>query len=163
MKRDLYEGGIRVPLLARWPGTVPAGQVSNHITANWDYLPTFADLAGRPAPANIDGLSLLPTLKGQPDQQRKHEYLYWEFVEQGGKQAVRQGRYKGVRLNVSRNAEAPIELFDLQADPGETTDIAQQHPEIVQSIRGIMDKAHTPSKMFPLLPAEGPVTPAKRQ
>jgi arylsulfatase A-like enzyme len=160
-KRDVYEGGIRVPLLARWPGTIPAGQVSGQITANWDFLPTFTDLAGRPAPAGIDGVSILPTLKAQPDLQKKHDYLYWEFVEQGGKQAVRQGRYKAVRLGVSKNAEAPIELFDLEKDPGETTNIAEQSPEMVKSMREIMDKAHTPSKMFPLLPAEGPKIPAK--
>lgn len=161
VKRDLYEGGIRVPLIARWPGTIAAGKVSEQITANWDYLPTFTELAGRPAPASIDGLSIMPTLKGQPDQQKQHEYLYWEFDEQGGKQAVRQGRYKAVRLNVSKNAEAPIELFDLEKDASESSNIAGEHPDIVKSIRTIMDKAHTPSKMFPLLPAEGPVTPGK--
>ncbi|MCX5637924.1 MAG: arylsulfatase, partial [Planctomycetota bacterium] len=121
-KRDLYEGGIRVPMLARWPSKIKAGSVSNHVSAFWDFLPTCCELAGVNTPETIDGISILPTLLGQPDKQKKHEFLYWEFHEQGKKQAVRMGDWKGVRLNVAKNPPAvllrkneaagvPIELY----------------------------------------------------
>jgi arylsulfatase A-like enzyme len=148
-KRALYEGGIRVPLIARWPGKIEAGSGTDHVSAFWDFLPTCCDLVGLAPPEGIDGLSMLPTLLGQPGKQRQHRFLYWEFHEQGKKQAVRMGDWKGVRLNVAKNPEGPIELYHLDADPGETTDLATDHPDIVARIADIMRTARTPSEHWP--------------
>lgn len=148
-KRDLYEGGIRVPLIARWPGRIEAGSGTDHVCAFWDFLPTCCDLAGAVPPDDIDGFSILPTLLGRPGQQRRHGYLYWEFHEQGKKQAVRVGHWKGVRLNVARTPDGPIELYDLRADLGETTNVAGEHPEVVRRIADLMKAAHTPSPTWP--------------
>jgi len=135
IKRDLYEGGIRVPLIARWPGRIAPGQVTDHVSAFWDFLPTACDLAGIKTPPNLDGISYLPTLLGREHEQRKHEYLYWEF---GGKQAVRMGKWKAVRLPPTGDTE----LFDLDSDLGETLDIAEKHPEIVEGLQGVMRSSH---------------------
>lgn len=148
-KRDVYEGGIRVPLIARWPGRIAAGSGSNHVCASWDFLPTCCELAGVPVPRGIDGLSILPTLLGLPQMQQSHDYLYWEFHEQGKKQAVRMGDWKGIRLNVAKNSNGPIELYDLEADMGEERNVADQHPEIAEQIATIMASARTPSEHWP--------------
>lgn len=148
-KRDLYEGGIRVPLVARWPGRIEAGSGTDHVCAFWDFLPTCCDVAGAIPPDNTDGFSFLPTLLGKPEHQRTHRYLYWEFHEQGKKQAVRMGHWKGVRLNVAKDPDGPIELYDLRADPGETADVAGEHPETVARIASLMKVAHRPSEMWP--------------
>ncbi len=150
IKRDLYEGGIRVPLIARWPGRIAPGSGASHVGAFWDVLPTCCELAGVTPPETIDGVSFLPTLLNRPDRQKGHPYLYWEFHEQGKKQAVRMGRWKGVRLNVAKNPAGPIELYDLKSDPGEEQDIATEHPDIVQKIAEIMKTARTPSDHWPL-------------
>jgi arylsulfatase A-like enzyme len=149
-KRDLYEGGIRVPMLARWPGMIKAGTTSDHISAFWDFLPTFCELAGIKKPDNIDGISFLPTLLGRNDHQQKHEYLYWEFHEGGKKQAIRMGDWKGIRLYVARNPNAPIELYNLKDDLAEENNIATQHPEIVEKINQYMITARTHSQNWPL-------------
>ena len=146
-KRDLYDGGIRVPTIARWPGTVQAGAVSDHLSAFWDVLPTFVELAGGPEPSDIDGISFLPELLGE--RQQDHDYLYWEFHEQGGKQAVRLGNWKGVRVDLEADPNAPLELYDLAADPEERRDVASDHPEIVERIVTMMQEAHVPSDVFP--------------
>lgn len=142
IKRDLYEGGIRIPMIARWPARIKPGQVSGQIWAFWDVLPTFAELAGVPAPSGIDGISMAPALLGQP--QTDHEYLYWEFHERGFKQAVRMGKWKGVRLT----ADGPVELYDLETDRAETSNIAHRHPETVRRIEEIMRTARTDSQEF---------------
>lgn len=147
-KRDLYEGGIRVPMIARWPGKVKAGSQTDHISAFWDVMPTAAELGDAQTPVNIDGISFLPTLLGR-DGQAEHKYLYWEFHERGGRQAVRKGRWKGVRLNVRKNLNGPLQLYDLQSDISETTDVADQHPDIVAELARIMKAAHTDSEAFP--------------
>ncbi len=134
-KRDLYEGGIRVPTIARWPGQIKAGSRSDHISAFWDFLPTCAEVAGMDAPAS-DGISYLPALLGK--EQKAHAALYWEFHEQGGKQAVRMGPWKGIRLGCKANPEAPLELYHLDKDIGETTNIAADHPDIVRKMERIM-------------------------
>ncbi len=152
LKRDLYEGGIRVPMIAWWPQTVHAGKVTDLPSAGWDILPTFCDLAGVDPPSDVDGISLVPTLLGQADKQQQHDYLYWEFHEQGRKQAVRMGHWKGVRLNLAKNPDAPVELYDLGTDLSETTDVSEEHPEIVAQMRKIMDEAHVESQLFPFLP-----------
>ena len=148
-KRDLYEGGIRVPLIARWPGKIQAGTGTNHVSAFWDFLPTCCEAAGVKPPAGIDGISYLSTLLGKPRQQGKHSYLYWEFHEQGKKQAVRMGSWKGVRLNAAKKPDGPIELYDLATDPGEERNVAEEHPEMVRKIAEIMLAARTPSLHWP--------------
>ena len=152
IKRDLYEGGIREPFIAVWPGKIKAAGTSNYPGAFWDLFPTFEQLAGIPLTKNIDGLSILPVLEGRPG--KNHPYLYWEFHENNGRQAVRYGKWKGVRLNVGKNANPPIELYDLEKDPGEQKDMAAQHPDIVRQIKQFMQEAHQPNKDWPLLANE---------
>jgi len=152
-KRDLYEGGIRVPLLAWWPGKVPANAVTPQIAASWDLLPTIAAVAGIPASADLDGVSLLPVLEGKSASFSRGS-LYWEIIERGGKQAVRQDNWKAVRLDVSSDDNAPIELYDLAADPGETNNQASRRPDVVRKMDELMKAAHTPSALFPILASE---------
>jgi len=147
-KRDMYEGGIRTPLIAMWPGKIKAGSTSDHVSAFWDIMPTLAEIAGLKSPENIDGISFLPTLLGKK-RQSAHEYLYWEFHEQGGKVAVRMENWKAVKLNINKTQQGAVELYDLSKDIGETTDIASEHPEIVKKMEEIMKEAHTPSEVFP--------------
>ncbi len=146
-KRDLYEGGIRAPLLARWPGKIAPGSVSNHISAHWDVLPTFCELAGiDPGDgAGIDGISMAPTLLGKGEQ-KAHPYLYWEFYERGGRKAARFGKWKAVQNDIRKNADAPIEIYDLGADIGENTDLAAEKPDLVARAKEIFADAHTPSE-----------------
>jgi arylsulfatase A len=136
-KTEVYEGGIRVPFIARWPGTVRPGATSDHVGANWDMWATFAELTGGVAPAATDGVSIAPTLLGRGTQ-RTHDALYWEFHSKGSAQAVRMGKWKGVRRNVKGNPGAPIELYDLAADPRESTDVARAHPDVVRRIELVM-------------------------
>lgn len=146
-KRDLYEGGIRVPTIMVWDNKIEAGSTTNHISAFWDVMPTFADVAGQPIPKGIDGISFLPTLLGK--KQPQHKFLYWEFHEGGGRQAVRMGDWKGVRLNMSDNPNAPIELYNLSTDISESNNVAEKFPEIVKQIDEIMKKEHIKSDIFP--------------
>ena len=147
-KRDLYEGGIKTPMLAMWPGTIKPGTTNNHISAFWDVLPTIAEITKSEIPANIDGISFLPTLLGQGDQ-KTHDYMYWEFHAANGKQAVRQGAWKAVKLNVLLSGKTKVELYNLEKDPSETTDLADQYPEKLKELLGLMDKEHTESELFP--------------
>lgn len=146
-KRDLYEGGIRCPLLVRWPGKVEAGSTSNHISAHWDLFPTFCELAGTNPPEGLDGISFLPTLLGK--EQEKHEHLYWEFYEGGGKRAVRIGKWKAVQNQVNRKGkDAPIEIYDLESDRAETSDLAAHNSELIARIQKIFEQSHTPSPLW---------------
>ena len=147
-KRDLYEGGVRAPLIARWPGKIQEGKESAMISAHWDMLPTFCELAGVAVPQLVDGVSLVPELTGQSDKQPQHEYLYWEFYEQGGKRAARFGDWKAVQLNVNKSRNAPIELYFLPEDIGETNNVADDHPEVVARAIKIFADAHTPSEFW---------------
>jgi arylsulfatase A-like enzyme len=140
IKRDLYEGGIRVPLIVWWPEIIQSGRVSNHISGFIDFLPTVCEMANIEIPDFVDGKSYLPTLEDK--NQAGHEYLYWEFHEMDKKQAVRMGKWKGVRLNVFQDPEAPVELYDLNNDPSETHDISAANPEIANLIKEIMQKEH---------------------
>lgn len=143
MKRDLYDGGIRVPTIAWRPGTIKAGTVSDHIGYFADVMATVAEMAGCAVPAGTDGISFLPVLEGKPERQRRHEYLYWEFYEgKGGAQAVRMGNWKGVRKPA---ISGKIELYDIEKDPGESSDVADGHPDIIEKIRKAMEEAHAPS------------------
>jgi arylsulfatase A-like enzyme len=132
------------------PGRIPAGRVSDHVWALWDVLPTLAELTGARTPQGIDGRSMAAALTGRRGAP-EHDFLYWEFHEQGGKQAVRRGEWKAVRLNVAKHPDAPIELYDLASDPGEAHDVATQHPEIVREMQALMARAHTDSDVFPSL------------
>lgn len=143
-KRYLYEGGIRVPMIARWPGKVPAGSTSDHVGAFWDFLPTAADLAGRQAPKEIDGISFAPTLLGKGDQP-EHAYLYWEFHEHGKIQALLLENHKALR-----GLGKEVLLYDLAQDPGETQDIATQRPELVRRVEAILASVRSPSAEWPL-------------
>jgi len=146
-KRDLYEGGIRCPLLVRWPGKVKAGSTSDHISAHWDLFPTFCELAGTETPRNLDGISFLPTLLGR--KQKQHEYLYWEFFEGGGKRAARIGKWKAVQNQVNRKGQdAPVEIYDLEKDRAEINNLAAQNPELITRVRKIFKAAHTPSPLW---------------
>ena len=150
-KRDLYEGGIRMPMLARWPAKIRAGSRSDHISAFWDVLPTLAEAAGLDAPDGIDGLSFLPTLMEK--EQPAHEYMYWEFHEQGGKQAIRRGNWKAIRLNVLRENTEML-LFDLSNDPAERNNVAEQHPEIVAEMLHFMENSRVEDPEWPFIGAE---------
>jgi arylsulfatase A-like enzyme len=150
-KRDLYEGGIRMPFIAWSPGKIQAG-TTDHIAAFWDFLPTACDLAGLDSPDGIDGISYAPTLFGK--KQKEHDYLYWEFHEQGGKQAIRKGDWKAVRLNVAREENPPTELYYLAEDPGEQNNVADKYPEIVKEMNDIFATARTSNPDWPLLITE---------
>ena len=147
LKRDMYEGGIRVPMIARWPGKVPAGRTSEQVWAQWDMLPTLAALAGLPVPEGIDGLSMLSALLGE-EQQAQHDYLYWDYghCRPVYTQAVRAGDWKGLR----NGQGVSVELYDLKGDPGETTDVAAANPEVVKQIEAYMKEAVTPSGDYPI-------------
>jgi arylsulfatase A-like enzyme len=148
IKRDLYEGGIRVPLIVRWPGKITAGTLNNQPWAFWDFLPTAAEIAQAKVPGKLDGISMLPALLGQP-QTNRHEFLYWEFHERGFQQAVRMGDWKAV----PPQADAGLELYNLAADPGEKQNVASQHPEIVARIQAYLKGARTESPQWPIKPA----------
>ncbi len=147
VKRDVYEGGIRVPMIAYWPATIKAGTVTDQPSAFWDVLPTFCEIAGVKLTQPIDGSSFLPLLKGK--KARVHDSFYWEFHENGGSQAVRMGNWKGVRLKIFDNIDAPIELYDLSTDLSETTNIAALHPEVVAKIKKIMNESHKEDPNWP--------------
>jgi arylsulfatase A-like enzyme len=154
IKRDLYEGGLRVPMIVRWPGRVTGGAVNDFPWAFWDFLPTAAALAGAKALAGLDGESVLPVLLGQAAQ--PHEFFYWEFHERGTKQAARMGDWKGVRLKPG----APLEIYNLKTDPGETNDVAAGNPEVRARLEKYLESARTDSEKWPIRspnePARGP-------
>jgi arylsulfatase A-like enzyme len=151
IKRDLYEGGIRVPLIVRWPGKIKPGVVSGEVGAFWDFLPTAAEIAQTNVTRQLDGLSLLPTLLGKP-RTNPHDFLYWEFHERGFQQAVRMGDWKAVRPQ----AGEPIELYNLSADVGEKQNVAAQNPEVVAKIEAYLRTARTESADWPIKPAPPP-------
>ena len=147
-KGSLYEGGVRVPLVMSWPGRIQPGQESDHIGAFWDLFATIADLTGSGVATPTDGISLAPTLL-QKDQQKQHDYLYWEFPAYGGQQAIRQGNYKAIRTGLNKNPDAKVQLYHLSDDIAESNNIASQHPKIVENLTRLMRDARTPSPTFP--------------
>lgn len=159
-KTDLYEGGIREPLIVRWPGKITNGTETDHISAFWDFLPTICDLIGTEIPQETDGISFLPSLLNKP--QKKHDLLYWEYFDYNYNwkpgssnprnfilnQALRMGDWKGVRNNLNKNPEAPIELYNLKNDIGEKNNLAGSNPDIVQEILTLMKSEHRDSEFF---------------
>ncbi len=142
IKRDLYEGGIRIPLIVWCPGTIKPNTTTDHISAFWDFLPTACDVAGVDSPSGIDGISYLPVLLGK--KQPEHEYLYWEFYGRGFKRAVRMGKYKFVQVGIG----SPFELYDLDADPGETKNIAGKYPELISKVKELLKTVRTESEYW---------------
>lgn len=147
-KRDLFEGGIRVPTIVSWPGKIEAGTESDHVSAFWDFPATAVHLAGGQVNFKTDGISYLPEMLGQ--RQKKHDVLYWEFHEQGGKQAIvfGDGRWKAVRLGVGKNKNAKVKLYDLKTDIGEKTDVSKKYPELVSEAKKLFRTERTKSKIF---------------
>ncbi len=141
-KGHLNEGGIRVPLIVSWPRVVRKGTISNHKCAFWDLLPTLCEIAGTDIPDSTDGISFLPAIMGK--KQREHEYLYWEFPESGGQQAVITGEWKALRKDMHKG-NTRFQLFNIKEDPGETTDVSDMHPDILQRVNEIVIKEHTKS------------------
>ena len=170
-KGSLYEAGIRVPLVARWPGKIKPGTVTDHVAAFWDLMPTFMELIGERVPGElkIDGISFAPTLLGAPGrgEQKQHEFLYWEFTAYSGQQAVRMDDWKAIRVNMiptyrgnrggnpprdpnlPKDQLPPLELYNLKSDPGEQNNVAAKHPELIAKAQEIMKREHVPSKKFP--------------
>lgn len=140
-KQDLYEGGIRVPFIARWPGKIPEGKITDHISVQYDLLATAAELVQATVPSN-DGISFLPTLLGKIDKQKQHPDIYFEFPEKGGQVAIRMGKWKAVKSNMKKNSNAAWEIYDLLSDRNETTDVAEKHPELVIQFEAIMHREH---------------------
>ncbi|HSG67323.1 MAG TPA: arylsulfatase [Bacteroidales bacterium] len=148
LKGNVHEGGIRVPLIVRWPAKISAGKVSDHLSYFPDFFPTFAELAGAEISHDIDGLSLLPVFFGREDVP-EHEFLYWEFPSYGGQQAIRYKNWKGVREGLFKDFSASLQLYDLSKDIGETTDVAIENAEVVSLLDSLMKASHVPSKEFP--------------
>lgn len=144
-KRDLYEGGVRVPMIAKWKGKIKEGSKTDHISAFWDIMPTFAHILNTELQVKTDGISFLPTLLDTKNQE-KHDYLYWEFHEKKGKQAIRKGNWKLIKLNVKRNPE--YFLFDLSKDPSEENNLSEEKPEKLKELIHILENSRTPSKNF---------------
>jgi arylsulfatase A-like enzyme len=147
VKRDMYEGGVRIPMVVRWPGKIEAGTVSDKVWAFWDFLPTAADIAGIPFDNSTDGISVLPTLLGE--EQELHDYLYWDYghVRDDFLQAARWDNWKGIKYNQS----GKIEIFNLEKDPGEEKNIASKNPKLLKRFEEILKEAYTPSDDYPVV------------
>ena len=143
IKRDLYEGGIRVPMIVRWPGQLSPG-TTDALLAHWDFFPTACDLAGAPAPGRTDGVSYAPRLRGETAAVKAHEVLYWEFFEGAPRFAIRRGSHKAIFWSGPKENRA--ELYDVSADPGEEHDLAAERPELVAELRKLAEAQHTPSE-----------------
>jgi len=150
LKGSIYEGGIRVPLVVRWPGRTKPGTVSDLLCAHYDALATLLDAAGLAPPDDTDGISYLPTIKGEERSQKKHEYLFWDFAGYGGQLGVRMGKWKGVKRGLRKNPDAPLELYDLEKDIGEKKNVADEFPAVAERIERIMLEARRrpPLKKF---------------
>jgi len=148
-KRDLYEGGIKTPFIVYWQGKVAEGKTSSYLGAFWDIMPTMVELAQANKPHYTDGISFMPTLLDNNKQQKQHQYLYWEFHEDGGRQALRQGDWKLILQKVT-SSQPSAELYNLKQDPKEQNNIARENPNKVKELRKLIEKAHVESDIFPL-------------
>ncbi len=144
-KRDMWDGGVRTPMIAWWPGKIEAGRVTDHVSAFWDVSPTLRALAQAEPQTDTDGLSLVPVLLGEGSQQA-HEYLYWEFYEMGGKRAILKGKWKMILYKTNTELNPRVELFNRDLDPSEQSNVAAQHPEVVSELQRLMDRAHSPAE-----------------
>jgi arylsulfatase A-like enzyme len=162
LKGSLYEGGVRVPTLVRFPGHVAPGSVSDRVSGFEDWMPTLLDLAGlqEAIPGGVDGISLAPTLLGKSQPPRA--FLYREFSGYGGQQSVRAGNWKAIRTNMSRGNLA-IELYNLAEDPGEQNNVGDQHPEVVEKLEKLMQQQHTKSELYPLRPIDAPASKPRKE
>lgn len=142
IKRDLTEGGIRVPMIARWPGKIAAGTTADFAAAHWDFLPTACELAGASPPPGINGISVVPTLLGK--EQRPHEYLYWEFHERGYDQAIRMGDWKGIRNGLGE----PLKLYNLKGDVGEQENVAEKFADVVADLESKLKSCRSESEKW---------------
>jgi arylsulfatase len=156
-KGDVYEGGLRTPFIARWPGKISPGTESDLPGYFPDVLPTLLDLIGAAdrVPRGIDGISIAPTLLGRPSEQKQHEFLVWYFPGYTGQHAVRMGDWKGVRRGLLKQ-KGPLELYNLKDDIGETTDVASKHPDVVKKLDDILTREYVPSPLFPIKALDGP-------
>lgn len=152
-KRDVYEGGIRVPFIVQWNGHVAQGRESDFMCSFWDLMPTLREMNGQEVRDDMDGISLLPMLEGRKKGQKEHGFLYFEFQEMGGRQAVRQGPWKLVHMNI-RNDKECYELYNLDEDPSETADLIGKYPEKAEELKAIMAESHIPNPDFPILRGE---------
>jgi arylsulfatase len=143
LKGSLHEGGIRVPMIARWPGKIKPGSITNHLSAHYDVMATLAELIDAKVPKDTDGVSFLPTLVSRSKEQQSHEYLFWDYAGYGGQLAVRMGKWKGIKKNLKSNPNAAIEIYDLENDPSEQNDVAWKNPEVAERIEAIMLQART--------------------
>jgi arylsulfatase A len=163
LKGSLYEGGVRVPGVVRWPKHVAAGSQSDRISGFEDWMPTLLELAGGTAddvPQGIDGISMVPTLLGK--QQEERPFLYREFTGYGGQQSVRVGPWKAVRQNLVKRDTFVTELYNLVDDIGETKDVADKQPVVLARLEKLLAQQHVPSEMFPLRAIDGKRNPGKR-
>ncbi|MDP7018568.1 MAG: arylsulfatase [Pirellulaceae bacterium] len=162
LKGSLYEGGVRVPTIVRWPGKVAAGSTSDRVSGFEDWLPTLLDVAGAgdAAPAEISGVSMAPTLLGKSQPERP--YLYREFPSYGGQQSIRVGKWKAIRQNMT-SGSLKVELYDLVNDVSERHDVADQHPQVVERLAKLMEQERRPSKIFPLRPFDAPAVKPKKK
>ena len=151
-KGSVLEGGIRVPLIVKWPDKIQAGSTTNHQAAFWDILPTVCEILNEQPPSEIDGISIAPTLMNEGEQ-LQHDYLYWEFPAYGGQQAVRVGDWKAIRSEINQG-NMKLQLYNLAEDLGEKNDLASKHPDRVAEMERIMVEAHIPSERFPLFASE---------
>ena len=142
-KRDLYEGGIRVPFIVKWPSEIKPNSITDHPSAFWDFLPTVCEITDTEAPENIQGISFLPTLKGE--EQPQHPYLYWEYTTKEGKVALRKGDWKIVRYGINNKQKSTYQLYNLAEDISEKNNLAIQHPEKVNELVGILKNARSES------------------
>jgi arylsulfatase A len=147
VKRDMYEGGIRVPMIVSWPGKIQQGVKTEQVSAFWDFMPTFKELARVKTNFASNGISIVPTLLSNK-KQKQHEYLYWEFHEMGGRIAIRKGNWKGIKLNYGKNPENKMLLFDLSTDIHEDNNVAEKHPEIVAELEKLIKSSRTESAVF---------------
>ena len=138
---DLYEGGIRIPFIARWPGKIAANSISDHVSTQYDLMATLAELTHQHL-TNTDGISFLSAMMGNKPKQIKHPYIYFEYPEKGGQVAIRMGDWKAVKTDMRKDKSAPWQLFNLKSDRNETTDVAAQHPELLKQFDAILKKEH---------------------
>jgi arylsulfatase len=143
LKGSLYEGGIRVPMIARWPGRITAGTASHLPAAGYDMLETLAEIGKAVVPGETDGISIVPTLLGKSSRQKEHDYLFWDFAGYGKQIAVRMGKWKGIKPNIRDKKDVPLELYDLEDDPAEENDIAAEHPDVAARIEQIILEGRT--------------------